>query len=237
MTIWKGNSLKKQLNTAGFQSSFLLEKFGKNKLIKDVCCLDFGKTKPNMHPTYVLQLSPGLLAQQAGKAPCGPLRWLLQYSCANGNHYSSLQDTSWVHRALLVPCRNLEAEQEQACTRTNSFFHRQKERLKPSDKNHFFSPLEKTTKQPKVAYAANLGSAQGITWDCSRLQTDLKLLQYPTEKKKGSIENTKLFSFEILYSYHHSPRTTHNLTCQVYLPHFATADHRGASQRSLSTHQ
>lgn len=72
----------------------------------------------------------------------------------------------------------------------------------------FFSQTEGTTKtkwqktissppwkknnpnQPKVAYAANLGSVQRITWVCPSLWTDLKLQQYPTEKNPGSIENT-----------------------------------------------
>jgi len=54
-------------------------------------------------------LSLGLLAQQAGKAPCGPLRWLPQYSCANRHLYGSFQDASRVRRALLAPRRNLEA--------------------------------------------------------------------------------------------------------------------------------
>lgn len=155
-------------------------------------------------------LSPGLLAQQAEKAST---LWYFEMTPAVQLH-------QWESLRLPAGCfpgpqgtagtmqkpGGSKAEQQQACTRTNSFFHREKELLKPSDKTHLFSPLEKKpTKQPKVAYAANPGSVQGIPWVCPSLWRDLKLQQYHTEKKPqpGSIENTMLFGFEILYSHHH----------------------------------
>lgn len=152
MTIWKRKLMKNQLNSAEFLSSFPLERFGKIKANKGCVWPWLHKNKAE-HASHICfetfhMLSPGLLAQQAGKAPCGPLRWLLQYSCADGNHYSSLKDASRVHRALQAPCRNLEAARLNRSRLTPTLLFRQKELLKPSDKNHFLSPLEK--KQNKI---------------------------------------------------------------------------------------
>lgn len=184
-------------------------------------------TSQNQSWKYIPVLkSSGLMAQQPGKAPCSPLRWFVQSSWADRKHCFSLQDTFCIHRALLAECR----KRLQCWTGVNvfalTFFLGQKELLKSSDKKHF-SPLEKTM----VAYAATSVPVQGIP---SVFLAFKWILNYSNILQKNNNETDSIGKTK-LFSSHHSIENSSQFDVPN-LPHFAAADHRRASQCSLSTH-
>lgn len=186
-------------------------------------------TSQNQSWKYIPVLkSSGLMAQQPGKAPCSPLRWFVQSSWTDRKHCFSLQDTFCIHRALLAECRNTEAAMLNRSKHVFAltFFLGQKELLKSSDKKHF-SPLEKTM----VAYAATSVSVQGIS---SVFLAFKWILNYSNILQKNNTETDSIGKTK-LFSSHHSIENNSQFDVPN-LPHFAAADHRRASQCSLSTH-
>lgn len=107
-----------------------------------------------------------------------------------------------------------------------TFFLGQKELLKSSDKKHF-SPLEKTM----VAYAATSVPVQGIP---SVFLAFKRILNYSNILQKNNNETDNIGKTK-LFSSHHSIENSSQFDVPN-LPHFAAADHRRASQCSLSTH-
>lgn len=180
-----------------------------------MCCLDFSKTKANIHPTYVLK--PSVCSCQAF--------WLSRLE----KHPAVLWDGSCgiaVQTGITAaPCRTLPASAGYC------WHHVETRRLqgwigasmhshqlffswtKGTTKSKWQNPLlhlekikekEKQSKQLMVAYATKPGLAQGIS---SRNNLSMSQSQQTKPKQNKTttdiIGNIKLFSFGIPYSYHH----------------------------------